>query len=119
MTTDLVGRLRGTYSVGPIQANGEPEFGHRNLFEGTGITPPAIDLEAADRIEQLEAELAAAKLDADRLTTLERALRTGNHLGLHKKWFSLKGFTNYEYDVFPTLREAIDGYTAAKGGANG
>lgn len=50
ISTRLVDRLRGKYANGPTLENGEPEFGWRQ-FE----TPP-IQHEAADEIEQLEAD---------------------------------------------------------------
>ena len=46
----LVDRLRGKYASGPHLPNGRPEFGWRQ-FEA-----PPIQHEAADRIEELEAE---------------------------------------------------------------
>lgn len=48
----LTDRLRGKYANGPTMANGEPEFGWREFQ-----TPP-IQHKAADRIEELEADLA-------------------------------------------------------------
>lgn len=50
---DLTKRLRGLYAIGPTLPSGEPEFGWRQ-YEGT----PPIQIEAAERIEQLEAEVA-------------------------------------------------------------
>jgi hypothetical protein len=47
----LVDRLRGKYATGPHLPNGNPEFGWRQ-FQAT-----PINLEAADRIEALEAML--------------------------------------------------------------
>jgi hypothetical protein len=55
LSTKLTDRLRGRYATGPLMPNGEPEFGWR-LFQ----TPP-IQHEAADRIDELEALLAAAQ----------------------------------------------------------
>jgi hypothetical protein len=46
----LTDRLRGRYAIGPLQPNGEPEFGWRQ-YE----TPP-VQHEAADRIAALETE---------------------------------------------------------------
>ncbi len=55
----LISRLRGRYPVGPIMDNGLPEFGYRDMCGPASIIiPPAIDLEAAKHIEQLEAKLA-------------------------------------------------------------
>lgn len=48
MSKTLVDRLRGLYSVGP-----KGEYGKRDFSEFI----PAISLEAADRIEELENEL--------------------------------------------------------------
>lgn len=50
----LLRRLRGRYPVGPIGADGEPEFGWRRFPEGA---IPRICLEAADAIEKLMAGL--------------------------------------------------------------
>lgn len=47
----LVDRLRGKYAMGPHLPNGLPEFGWRQ-FQAT-----PINLEAADRIEALEARI--------------------------------------------------------------
>jgi hypothetical protein len=44
---ELIDRLRGKYPVGPLNENGEPEFGHRTFEE---FTPP-IQLEAADALK--------------------------------------------------------------------
>jgi len=55
VSNKLTDRLRGKYAIGPVQPNGEPEFGWRQ-FE----TPP-IQHEAADYIEALEAALRLAR----------------------------------------------------------
>jgi len=47
----LTDRLRGRYAIGPLQPNGEPEFGWRQ-YE----TPP-VQHQAADRITTLEVVL--------------------------------------------------------------
>ena len=47
----LVDRLRGKYAMGPHLPNGNPEFGWKQ-FQAT-----PINLEAAERIETLEAAL--------------------------------------------------------------
>jgi hypothetical protein len=49
----LVDRLRGKYAMGPHLPNGNPEFGWRQF------QAPPIQHEAAARIEELEAKLAA------------------------------------------------------------
>lgn len=57
---DLTHRLRCKYPMGPIQANGEPEFGWRD-FSGPAegvVLPTAIMLEAAGRIDQQQRTLA-------------------------------------------------------------
>lgn len=58
---DLIHRLRCKYPLGPIQANGEPEFGWRD-FSGPAVEgmvlPTAIMLEAANRIDQQQRTLA-------------------------------------------------------------
>lgn len=57
---DLTHRLRCKYPLGPIQANGEPEFGWRD-FSGPAegvVLPTAIMLEAANRIDQHQRTLA-------------------------------------------------------------
>lgn len=57
---DLTHRLRCKYPMGPIQANGEPEFGWRD-FSGPAegvVLPMAIMLEAAHRIDQHQRTLA-------------------------------------------------------------
>jgi len=48
----LVDRLRGIYQVGPIDENGNGEFGQRGFSD---FIPP-ISYEAAIRIEELEKE---------------------------------------------------------------
>ncbi|ATI00016.1 hypothetical protein [Alcaligenes faecalis] len=57
---DLTHRLRCKYPLGPIQANGEPEFGWRD-FSGPAVEgmvlPTAIMLEAANRIDQQQRTL--------------------------------------------------------------
>lgn len=57
---DLTKRLRGIYASGPTLENGEPEFGWRKMAE-----PPPIQVEAAERIEKLEAALLALADAAD------------------------------------------------------
>lgn len=57
---DITHRLRCKYPLGPIQANGEPEFGWRD-FSGPAegvVLPTAIMLEAAERIERQQKALA-------------------------------------------------------------
>lgn len=51
-TDTLSFRLRGIYPLGPRQ-NGEPEFGWQHIDR----TRPLICLEAAHRIDELEAEV--------------------------------------------------------------
>jgi hypothetical protein len=51
----LTDRLRGKYAVGPVQPNGEPEFGWRQH------EVPPIQIEAAAHIEALEAALREAR----------------------------------------------------------
>lgn len=53
-----------------------------------------------------EAKIEALRKDAERLDFIE----SQNHktLRFHKKKWSFEGFTNYEYSVFRSLREAID-----------
>lgn len=60
---DLTHRLRCKYPMGPIQPNGEPEFGWRD-FSGPAegvVLPTAIMLEAAGRIDQQQRTLANIK----------------------------------------------------------
>lgn len=47
----LTDRLRGKYATGPMMANGEPEFGWRQMPQ------IPIQLKAADRIDELESIL--------------------------------------------------------------
>lgn len=57
---DLTHRLRCRYPMGPVQENGEPEFGWRNCSgpAPTGLVlPTPIMLEAAAEIERLQASL--------------------------------------------------------------
>lgn len=58
--SDLIHRLRCKYPVGPIGADGEPEFGWRD-FSGPApagmMLPAPINLEAADEIERLQKEV--------------------------------------------------------------
>ena len=57
--SDIVNRLECRYPVGPIQANGEPEFGWRD-FAGSKhevTLPTAIMKEAASEIRQLRLAL--------------------------------------------------------------
>jgi hypothetical protein len=75
----------------------------RILANKRTYTPQA---EEADLLKQNE-EL---KKDAERLDVLEAALKTGKRLSYYKKNFSLIGLTNYEYEVFRTVREAIDAF---------
>ena len=51
----LVDRLRGKYASGPHLPNGNPEFGWRQF------QAPPIQHAAADRIEELEAKIAAVE----------------------------------------------------------
>lgn len=63
MMDDLTHRLRCKYPLGPIQANGEPEFGWRD-FSGPAegvVLPTALMLEAAGRIDQQQTTLANIK----------------------------------------------------------
>ena len=50
--------------------------------------------------------------DTDRLNFLQ--LNPALTLRCHKKRWSLVGLTNYEYEVFKTVREAIDDAIAKK-----
>lgn len=57
---DLTHRLRCKYPMGPIQTDGEPEFGWRD-FSGPAegvVLPTALMLEAANRIDQNQRTLA-------------------------------------------------------------
>jgi hypothetical protein len=72
MTDDIVDRLRGRYSMGPILPSGEPEFGWRQ-FDGL----PPINAEAADEIERLRAE--NARLIEEGTKRLEWVLGTIDH----------------------------------------
>lgn len=58
--TDIAHRLRCKYPMGPIQENGEPEFGWRD-FSGTVVEkmplPSSVMLEAADHIDAQAAEI--------------------------------------------------------------
>jgi hypothetical protein len=56
MSDDICDRLRGRYANGPLNAEGQPEFGWNQMPQ------KPIQLDAADRIEQLEGAL--AKLSA-------------------------------------------------------
>jgi hypothetical protein len=56
----LVNRLRGKYGIGPDLPNGEPEFGYPEFGYRQFPTVP-IQIEAADRIEELERELRKVK----------------------------------------------------------
>lgn len=58
--TDITHRLRCKYPMGPIQANGEPEFGWRD-FSGPAcegmVLPSPLMIEAADYIDAQAAEI--------------------------------------------------------------
>lgn len=57
--TDLVDRLKCRYACGPIMANGEPEFGWREMG-GKPIThtlPTPLMLEASEEVRKLRAAL--------------------------------------------------------------
>lgn len=58
------------------------------------------------RIAELERELVEVRKDAERLNFIEA--HPEKSLRFHKKHWSFVGFTNYEYDVFRTAREAVD-----------
>jgi hypothetical protein len=53
---DIVDRLRGRYAVGPIGADGQPEFGYRQFDDMPPINHEAADviLEQRRIIQQLE-----------------------------------------------------------------
>ncbi|MGO3714167.1 hypothetical protein [Alcaligenes aquatilis] len=67
---DITHRLRCRYPLGPIQANGEPEFGWRDFsgpaLEGM-VLPTAIMLEAANRIDAQADEMAQISRHRDTL----------------------------------------------------
>ena len=62
--------------------------------------------------DQLKAENAELRKDAERINFIE----SKNHrtLRFYKKRWSFEGFTNYEYSVFKSLREAIDSAMGVK-----
>lgn len=73
MKADIVDRLRGRVAVGPMMANGEPEFGYRefaNPYTPNGKNPP-VQLDAADEIEELRRHIRELS-KADSLTNEER-----------------------------------------------
>lgn len=77
--SDLINRLRGRYAVGPIMANGEPEFGYRQFDKlPDGKCLPAIHGEAANALERAQADRSAllGALKAT-ITAAEHAYHTG------------------------------------------
>ncbi len=77
--------------------------------ESTTFTDVAlIATKMADELRRLHEENESLRKDAERLDSLELALKNGKRLNFHKKNFSLIGVTNYEYEVFNTVRAAID-----------
>ena len=55
-------RLRGQYPVGPLDENGKPEFGWRDMSGNyNGPIPSPLMLEAAEIIDQLRQQLEAAQ----------------------------------------------------------
>ena len=61
---------------------------------------------AGCEIERLRAENEVLRKDFERLNFIES--RNHRRLVFRKKLWSFQGFTNYEYPVFKTLRDAID-----------
>lgn len=66
VSNNLVDRLRGKYAVGPMQPNGEPEFGWRQLE-----TSP-VQHEAAAEIEKLRADLNLCRAERDAADEVSR-----------------------------------------------
>lgn len=66
---------------------------------------------ALDRIVALEAELAEARKDRERWAFVRKhadMFRISARGKMKKRYSVHVAFTNYEYDVFPTIDEAID-----------
>jgi hypothetical protein len=106
VSDDLKDRLRGRYAVGPTLINGEPEFGWRQH------EVPPIQIEAANRIEALEAELRLTKAPlkiarAERLTPRPDLLDVDDDEKVERmvKWF----FKNYEDAAERTPFESAEG----------
>jgi hypothetical protein len=61
------------------------------------------------KVERLERENAELRKDAERLDFIEK---NSDHRIIRckrgRRWAFERAFTNYEYPVFPTLRDAID-----------
>lgn len=69
--SDLINRLLGKYPMGPIQDNGEPEFGYRQ-FDGL----PAINKEAAEALAEEQNKYDAQAQYLSRVTKMLAASRT-------------------------------------------
>lgn len=71
MSENITDRLRCRYALGPIMANGEPEFGWRD-FSGPApegmMLPTPLMLEAAEAIAAKDAEIARLR---EALTAIE------------------------------------------------
>lgn len=62
MTDFLTQRLRAQYPVGPTLANGQPEFGFRDMSGPIEtVFPTKLQIEAAAEIERLQGALLAIK----------------------------------------------------------
>jgi hypothetical protein len=74
--TDLINRLKCRYPSGPIQANGEPEFGYRDLSGQMLVELPSpVMLEAAAALEAQDRKLSELEAAVERCLPLaQRAL---------------------------------------------
>ena len=95
--SDIVERLRGTYSTGP--------FGKRDFAPFI----PAIQVEAADEIERLQTRLAEAERDAERYRWLR------DHINKGQGWVVMRREPSGMWDQMPSneLDSAIDALRAA------
>ena len=84
-----------------------------HVMKKHGLHPGRTD---DNLIDILDSALEAAKKDAERLDYVQA--NSGYTLRKYKRHWSFKPFTNYEYEVFDTVREAIDAAIKAQGDAN-
>lgn len=77
----------------------------KDFQQGAKVEADSVD-EARAEVAKLKAENESLRKDAERLDFIES--KNNMRLSFRKNHWSFIGFTNYEYPVFRTVREAID-----------
>jgi hypothetical protein len=86
---------------------------HINGLSYSGLVNVAAPLQSA--LSDLKREIAQDKVDAERYREIKSGYADNKVIEFRKNKYAFKvTFTNYEYEVFKTLDEAVDAAIAAK-----